>query len=270
MLINLLTRASRWTHAHFKPVHNHYQALGLQPNATIIEIKKKYYELAKLYHPDVNKNGDDAKFRSICTVQSFSFRHIKFYLTRPKGKSMIPRTLIILAAVLRSLVQVGSRRGTGAISSTRPNLKKKQTHSQATTLFSKRAKVWSPKGEPTAMPHWPSPWKSRSLDVRSRCNTLNSSCVLLVLQRRSPPASPAGAKRPSSTASKGRRRLAQAVTAKASTMSAKNAGAPLTFPRMWNNRFTFPKIPTIKQYWGWRDWDTMGSGVPTVIFMSPF
>lgn len=32
-----------------------FQTLGLKENASKVEIKKKYYELAKKYHPDVNQ-----------------------------------------------------------------------------------------------------------------------------------------------------------------------------------------------------------------------
>jgi molecular chaperone DnaJ len=40
---------------------NHYEALGLSSKANSTEIKKKYYELAKYYHPDVNKSSDAEK-----------------------------------------------------------------------------------------------------------------------------------------------------------------------------------------------------------------
>jgi len=37
---------------------NHYEVLGLPPTATAEQIKKKYRELARLFHPDVNSSPD--------------------------------------------------------------------------------------------------------------------------------------------------------------------------------------------------------------------
>src|SRR5260221_7971831 len=37
---------------------NHYEALGLPPTATAEQIKRKYRELARLYHPDVNSSPE--------------------------------------------------------------------------------------------------------------------------------------------------------------------------------------------------------------------
>lgn len=35
---------------------SHYDILGLSPTSTALQIKQKYFELAKLYHPDRNRN----------------------------------------------------------------------------------------------------------------------------------------------------------------------------------------------------------------------
>ena len=43
---------------------NYYKVLGLKHNATSAEIKKKYRELAKQYHPDA-KHGDENIFKRI-------------------------------------------------------------------------------------------------------------------------------------------------------------------------------------------------------------
>jgi len=42
-----------------------YEVLEIKPNATKIEIKKAYYRLAKIYHPDKNNENNAEKFRNI-------------------------------------------------------------------------------------------------------------------------------------------------------------------------------------------------------------
>ncbi|KAL1218734.1 Chaperone protein dnaJ 1 [Cardamine amara subsp. amara] len=41
--------------------HNYYDVLGVSPKATREEIKKSFHELAKKFHPDVNRNNPSAK-----------------------------------------------------------------------------------------------------------------------------------------------------------------------------------------------------------------
>lgn len=45
-------------------IMDYYEILELKPQCTKEQIKKKYYELSKKYHPDKN-NGDDEKFKLI-------------------------------------------------------------------------------------------------------------------------------------------------------------------------------------------------------------
>lgn len=50
---------------------SHFAVLGLKSTARLEEVKKKYYELAKKYHPDVNSEDQQAhkKFTDITKVR---------------------------------------------------------------------------------------------------------------------------------------------------------------------------------------------------------
>ncbi|ETN60613.1 hypothetical protein AND_007782 [Anopheles darlingi] len=57
----------RWISCTVALLRNHYDSLGVTPNATQNDIKQAYYKQSKLYHPDKNKGSDIAaeKFRQI-------------------------------------------------------------------------------------------------------------------------------------------------------------------------------------------------------------
>lgn len=49
---------------------SHYTSLGLTPAATQADIKKAYYELSKIYHPDKNDGSEESlrMFRAITSA----------------------------------------------------------------------------------------------------------------------------------------------------------------------------------------------------------
>eukprot|EP00483_Globobulimina_turgida_P012320 UN12343 len=58
----------------------HYETLGLSKSASRKEIKSSYIQLAKIYHPDVNKSQSDiAKFASINEAYSILSNKFKKY-----------------------------------------------------------------------------------------------------------------------------------------------------------------------------------------------
>lgn len=59
---------------------DYYGILGVSKNATAKDIKKAYYELAKKYHPDTNKNDPNShkKFHEVSEAYEVSFLLIYF------------------------------------------------------------------------------------------------------------------------------------------------------------------------------------------------
>lgn len=54
---------------------DYYEILGVSKNASVKDIKKNYYELAKKYHPDTNKNDKEApkKFQEVSEAYEVKF-----------------------------------------------------------------------------------------------------------------------------------------------------------------------------------------------------
>lgn len=46
----------------YNPSKDYFKILNVNKNANAAQIKKAYYDLAKKYHPDINK-GNESKFK---------------------------------------------------------------------------------------------------------------------------------------------------------------------------------------------------------------
>lgn len=57
---------------------NHYEVLGIDPTSGPREIKKAYWNLARLYHPDLNPGNADAEDKFKCISMSYQVLISKF------------------------------------------------------------------------------------------------------------------------------------------------------------------------------------------------
>jgi len=67
-------------------VGSHYLTLGLKKSASEQEIKDRYRELAKIYHPDVNYSPDaEEKFKAINEAYNYLISHVGNNGDKPCG-----------------------------------------------------------------------------------------------------------------------------------------------------------------------------------------
>lgn len=61
---------------------DYYEVLGLSRNCSAKDIKKSYFELAKKYHPDTNKNDPNAvkKFQEVSEAYEVSLNSKHFWI----------------------------------------------------------------------------------------------------------------------------------------------------------------------------------------------
>ncbi|KAJ1676993.1 DnaJ molecular chaperone y domain, partial [Spiromyces aspiralis] len=66
---------------------NHYETLGVQSDAPLKDIKSRFYKLSKQYHPDVNKDSDEAHSKFIKINEAYTI------LSNPLSRREYDRTL---------------------------------------------------------------------------------------------------------------------------------------------------------------------------------
>lgn len=65
---------------------DYYEVLGVPRNASGKEIKKAYYQLAKKFHPDVNKNDPTAEKKFTEVSEAYEVRDLCYVYTWAKVK----------------------------------------------------------------------------------------------------------------------------------------------------------------------------------------
>ncbi|KAK0739954.1 DnaJ domain-containing protein [Apiosordaria backusii] len=64
--------------------HDHYETLNIQPNATPAEIKKSYFHLSKLHHPDHNPSDPSSSHRFMRISEAY------IILSHPQNRARSP------------------------------------------------------------------------------------------------------------------------------------------------------------------------------------
>ena len=64
-----------------------FKILELHPNASQIEVKKVFKQLAKKYHPDVSNYDSTAKFQEINNAYEIAYRHAEKNKNRGRTRS---------------------------------------------------------------------------------------------------------------------------------------------------------------------------------------
>lgn len=65
---------------------DYYEVLGVPRNASAKEVKKAYYQLAKKYHPDVNKNDPSSQKKFTEVSEAYEVRTLFLQASVKEGE----------------------------------------------------------------------------------------------------------------------------------------------------------------------------------------
>ena len=93
---------------------NPYQVLGLPRGAPMDEVRKRYHELARKWHPDINKSADaERRFREATEAYDLIQKapsSPRALLKQPLGDSLAWGALVVGTRILRWLNGVAERK----------------------------------------------------------------------------------------------------------------------------------------------------------------
>lgn len=113
------------------PTSYYYLTLGLNRNASEEEIKDRYRELAKIYHPDVNRSPEaEEKFKEINEAYDYLTSHLTLTKERNINNEILKGILkVVRKDIHKNLQKVIKRRNriiqTAVVNEIKKELKKR-------------------------------------------------------------------------------------------------------------------------------------------------